>query len=279
MNFAQLARLTSRVLHVSFIRLKPGRSLPRAVRPSYRPAAWQAVLIAGLIGGVTGFGHAETFYSYVNRNGITVFSNYQPSAKEADKFEAHNLEREENRPDLLQFDENRYNRFDDLILKFSQQYEVEFNLVKSLILVESNFNPKARSPKGAMGLMQLMPGTAERFNVKYPYDPEENIRGGVSYLHFLMQLFAGDLKLVLSAYNAGENLVKRIKRIPDYRETQNYVKNIMEIYESIPPRTDEKDNDKFVVYTPGSRFFRYLDESGTLTLTNVDPPAGAQPTR
>lgn len=220
-------------------------------------------------------GLAEKFYSFTDRYGNTVFSNYKPTAKETETYQEIELKREDNRPDLLNFDEQRFNLFDDLIMKYSKALDVDYNLIKALIMVESNFNPRARSPKGAMGLMQLMPATAKRFEVANPYDPEENIRGGVKYLRILLAMFDGDLELTLSAYNAGENLVKKIKRIPNIKETKHYVADVIRIYGQAKARIPEE----IMVYTPHSVFYRYQDETGAIVLTNVDPPANAKPVK
>jgi soluble lytic murein transglycosylase-like protein len=100
-------------------------------------------------------------------------------------------------------------------------------LVHAVIAAESAYNPSAISPMGAVGLMQLMPATAQRFGVKNSYSPIENIRGGCSYLRYLMGLFDGNLSLVLAAYNAGEGAVQKYgNTIPPYVETQNYVKKV-----------------------------------------------------
>jgi hypothetical protein len=98
------------------------------------------------------------------------------------------------------------------------------------MLVESNFNPRAVSPKGARGLMQLMPGTARRFGVRDSFDPHENIRGGTTYLSELLSMFDGDLVRTLAAYNAGEGAVQRYRGVPPYRETQEYVRRTMLVY-------------------------------------------------
>jgi hypothetical protein len=218
---------------------------------------------------------AEKFYSYVNRSGCIVFSNHAPKDGEATTVKEIEIERDRDRPDLIQFDQNRLNQFDQLIMKYGTELEVDFNLIKALILVESNFNPRAVSPKGARGLMQLMPDTARRYGVFDLFDPEENLRGGVSHLRFLIDMFDGDLELVLSAYNAGENLVRKINRIPRIPETVKYVRKIVEIYGN----TKIRANEQFAVYTPGARFFRYYDQNGVLTLTNIDPPADARPVK
>ena len=110
-----------------------------------------------------------------------------------------------------------------LVANIARRHDVEPSLVDSVIRVESNYNPNAVSPKGAMGLMQLIPSTARRFGVNDTFHPAQNIEGGVKYLKYLMQLYNGDERLALAAYNAGEGAVAKYKGIPPYAETQNYV--------------------------------------------------------
>lgn len=120
------------------------------------------------------------------------------------------------------------NKYDHLISKASEKYNVESALVKAVIKAESNFNHQAVSPKGARGLMQLMPATATSLQVRDSFHPENNIEGGVRYLRYLLNLFKGDLSLALAAYNAGEAAVtKNHYSIPPYRETQNYVQRVL----------------------------------------------------
>ena len=109
-----------------------------------------------------------------------------------------------------------------LIEDASKRHDVDPLLVESVIKVESNFNARAVSPKGALGLMQLIPATARRFGVKDPFDAQQNIEGGVKYLKYLQQLY-GDDRLALAAYNAGEGAVAKYGAIPPYAETQSYV--------------------------------------------------------
>lgn len=116
-----------------------------------------------------------------------------------------------------------------LVRKLAPEYGVSPRLVMAVIRNESNFAPSAVSPKNAQGLMQLIPETSARFNVKKPFDPEENIRGGLSYLRWLLAYFEGNVELVVAAYNAGEGAVNRYKGIPPYAETRGYVKRIMSI--------------------------------------------------
>ena len=100
-------------------------------------------------------------------------------------------------------------------------------LVRAVIRVESNFDPNARSPKNAFGLMQLIPETSARFNVKKPFDPVQNVRGGLAYLRWLLAYFKGNVALVAAAYNAGERAVEKYHGIPPYAETRDYVQKVL----------------------------------------------------
>src|SRR5688572_21374887 len=118
-------------------------------------------------------------------------------------------------------------RFEPLVQEHSARQSLRPDLVRAVIQVESGFNPHARSPKGAMGLMQLMPATARDLGVRDAYDPGENIRGGTTYLRQLLDRFDGNEELALAAYNAGPGAVDRHGRqVPAYRETRDYVKKV-----------------------------------------------------
>jgi len=121
-------------------------------------------------------------------------------------------------------------KYGPLIQKASDKYKVDYSLVKAVIKAESNFNHKAVSPKGAQGLMQLMPKTASTLQVKDSFEPESNIEGGVKYLRYLMNVYNGHLPLALAAYNAGEKAVARYGGIPPYAETQGYVRRVLALY-------------------------------------------------
>jgi len=128
--------------------------------------------------------------------------------------------------------------YEDLISRASERYRVDSALVKAVIRAESNFNHRAVSPVGARGLMQLMPATAATLQVKDSFHPETNIDGGVRYLRYLMNLFNGNLPLVLAAYNAGENaVIRHNNRIPPYPETQTYVKRVLNYFNGYSKRS------------------------------------------
>lgn len=116
----------------------------------------------------------------------------------------------------------------ELVKKIAPEYRVPTQLVLAIIEAESNFDIVALSPKNAKGLMQLIPDTAARFNVRNPYDPAQNIRGGTAYLRWLLAYFEGDVTLVAAAYNAGEGTVERYRGVPPYVETRAYVRKIVD---------------------------------------------------
>lgn len=121
-------------------------------------------------------------------------------------------------------------KFHKIFEEVAKQFSLDPHLLKAVAKVESNFNPRAVSPKGALGLMQLIPSTAKLVGISDPFDPIENIYGGAKYLKMLLEEFK-DLKLSLAAYNAGPEAVRQYQGIPPYSETINYVKNVLYYYD------------------------------------------------
>lgn len=124
------------------------------------------------------------------------------------------------------------NSYEDLIRAASDRYDIDADLIRAVIRVESNFNSTARSTKGAMGLMQLMPETARLHNVLDAYEPSDNIEGGVRHLKMLLGRYQGDLQLSLAAYNAGSGAVEKYGGIPPFAETRDYVRRVLNHYDS-----------------------------------------------
>lgn len=130
-------------------------------------------------------------------------------------------------PQLFRADPTAYDR---LIQRVAAEHKVDFALVKAVMHVESAFNPYAKSDKGALGLMQLLPETAQRYGIDDIYDPTQNVVAGVKHLKFLLETFNNRQKLALAAYNAGENAVLRHRGVPPYPETQAYVRKVLQYH-------------------------------------------------
>ncbi|NOZ69222.1 MAG: lytic transglycosylase domain-containing protein [Deferribacteres bacterium] len=145
-------------------------------------------------------------------------------------------------------------RYDRIIREKSLKYNIEPSVIKAMISVESGWNPRAVSEKGALGLMQLMPSTARDMLINDPFDPEENIEGGVRYLRHLLNRFNGDLSLALAAYNAGPSRVEKSGGIPPIPETENYVIKVISRYKS------ERNI---------SRIYKVTFDDGTVLYTNT----------
>lgn len=137
---------------------------------------------------------------------------------------------------------------DGLVLPVAKSMKIDPDLAKAIISIESSRDTGALSKAGAMGLMQLIPETADRFGVKNPWDPRQNIRGGLRYLQFLLSYFEGDVDLALAGYNAGENAVDRHGGVPPYKETQNYIRKIRRLYKpkEHPYKAELKHRSKLI---------------------------------
>jgi soluble lytic murein transglycosylase-like protein len=166
-------------------------------------------------------------FVYVDKEGTMHFSN----APTHNRYRVYMKENSRSPTPMVKRLKADTDKYDHLIAESCRLYGIDFALVKAVIRAESSFDPYAISSKGAEGLMQLMPDTSKRLNVANPFDPQENIRGGVKYLKYLMDRFNNDLKLSLAAYNAGETIVAQVNGIPNYRETKNYVAEVLRYYQ------------------------------------------------
>jgi len=156
---------------------------------------------------------------------------------------------------------------DKLVQQTASRLHVDPELIHAIIRVESDYDPKAVSSKGAMGLMQLIPETAHRFGVVNAFDPKQNVEGGVNYLKYLLGVFGGDVALSLAAYNAGEHTVQRFGGVPAIPETQDYVRKVTSIYQTGEPAVRAKAAAK---EPPRAAITRYTDQYGVVHFTNVD---------
>jgi soluble lytic murein transglycosylase-like protein len=161
-----------------------------------------------------------------------------------------------------------------LVDTISANHGVDAALVRAVMKTESNFNRYAVSNKGALGLMQLIPSTGRRYGVRDFFDPQQNIDGGVRHLKFLLEKFNGDLDLSLAAYNAGENLVEKLGRVPSIPETTNYVRRIRAIYKKKSAPVVANAGSPAAA-TPGqesSKIFKTVDSRGVVHFSNIEPP-------
>lgn len=177
---------------------------------------------------------ADIYYHKRDFTGKHIYTNKKPKENGYKTFYTSTPVKKPEKTELKTKTTSYSENFDELIDLYSEKYRLDPMLVKAIIKVESNFNPNAVSPKGATGLMQLMPATARRHGVRNIYNVNENISGGTMYFSKLMNMFDYDLKLALAGYNAGENAVIRYNySIPPYKETQNYVKKVLHHYQAL----------------------------------------------
>ncbi|RJR22778.1 MAG: DUF4124 domain-containing protein [Nitrospiraceae bacterium] len=183
-------------------------------------------------------------YKYIDSNGVIHFTNV-PDGKGYTKI-------------LSESSSALNGPYDHIISNKSYKYNIEPAIIKAVITAESNWDPGAISRKGAIGLMQLMPTTAEDMRVSNPFDPEENIEGGTKYLRHLLNRFNGDLNLALAAYNAGPARVERNGGIPAIPETIQYIKKVNRIYSG----TSQKKN---------TQIYKVTYDDGSVLYTNTPP--------
>jgi soluble lytic murein transglycosylase-like protein len=176
--------------------------------------------------------HGASIYVYVSNSGNRLITDHpRPDLKGYKLLKRYGIDEngDSSSPRTNNFLRPVKSSFNDLIFSKADQIGLEPALLKAMVHVESAFNPNAISPKGAKGLMQLMPATAKRFGVVERGDPVESLEGGGQYMHYLLSLFNQDTRLALAAYNAGENAVTKYNGIPPYPETQDYVERVIEL--------------------------------------------------
>jgi soluble lytic murein transglycosylase-like protein len=207
-------------------------------------------------------------YSWRDANGHLVVANTPPSA--SGPVRSYAVPKSDAIRTTTRATSDRVLMYDGLITEHARLNDVRPDLVRAVVQVESAYNPYARSPKGAAGLMQLMPATAQRFGVKNAFNPEENVRAGVAYLRQLLNRYANNEELALAAYNAGPNAVDKYgENVPPYRETKNYVARIGGMTARPIERRDANHIYKVTETVNGRQVVRYTDKrpaSGAYTI-------------
>ncbi len=211
-----------------------------------------------LLGGLVSEARASSLYRWEDGDGVAHFTNAPTDARFRRVGALSGTAQ-----GWLRLPEAVHTRYRDDIREVAMRHGVAADLVEAVIRVESAFNPRAVSNKGAQGLMQLMPRTALALGVRNAFDPRENIDGGVRHLRYLLERYPGNTSLALAAYNAGEKAVDYYGGIPPYPETQQYVRKIL-------------GTSGPAGWTTRASIFRYTETDGTTTYSNI-PRGGAAP--
>jgi soluble lytic murein transglycosylase-like protein len=195
-----------------------------------------AIFFAAVLAATAAAAHPK-IYSYVDADGIRHYTDVPDN----NRYKLLALSSEDMTQSGQHYDLRilaRATQYDSIIEKAAVSAALEPNLLRAVIVVESGFNSRAVSKRGAVGLMQLMPATATRFGVSNPFDPKENVHGGARYLKFLIDRFGQNIRLALAAYNAGEEAVDRNGgQIPPFTETMAYVPRVLKIYQMLIEQT------------------------------------------
>lgn len=190
-----------------------------------------AYLLVLLVLGLLGDAAQADIYVYTDRNGVRRFTDTRPSTRHAVYLKTLAPPQKQRLSKSGGIPEAIANQYDALIHKAASSHQLPFSLIKSVIRAESAFNPVAVSPKGAKGLMQIMPKNYKTLAINDPFDPEQSIMGGAQYLKTMLQKFNGIVELALAAYNAGPDAVDRYNgQIPPFAETRNYVNKVIQFY-------------------------------------------------
>ena len=250
-------------------------------------------------------GRMTYLYTYYDRQGHLVINNLPPSFVRGRGLILKHVGVGRVRLAVTPAEMSKVLRSPELIAlvdRIAKSEGVDIYLARAIIQAESAFDYRARSRAGALGLMQLMPSTAERFGVLDPFDPRQNIEGGVKYLHWLEGYYKGDLTKVVAAYNAGEHAVDRYHGIPPYGETRAYVPKVLDLYRRHAVQPDphlagsmallKKGRGGFLVDEPrraatpsasaqapveaAAPIYQWVDAHGRLQITDQPPPRGAR---
>lgn len=238
-------------------------------------------------------------YTYYDRQGRLVINNLPPSYMKGQGLVLKHVGVGKVRLAITTAEMARALKSPELIAmvdEIASAEGVDMHLARAIIQAESAFNYKARSKAGALGLMQLMPSTAERFGVVDPFDPRQNISGGVKYLKWLHDYYQGDLTRVVAAYNAGEGAVNRHKGIPPFRETRAYVPKVLDLYQRKAVQPDPKLAGSMGLLQKGrggfkveeqktvpeptvqqraaTRIYQWTDANGRVQISDQPPPKG-----
>jgi len=247
-----------------------------------KPKPWVLALAAALaLRGGTAKPGVTYLYTYSDRNGTVVINNLPPSYVQGQGLTLRHvgvghvhlaMSRSEmakvlRSPELL-----------ELVDSIAVAEGIDPFLARAVIQTESAFYAKARSRAGALGLMQLMPQTAQRFGVVDPFDPRQNITGGVKYLRWLTDTFSGDLSKVVAAYNAGEGAVMKYRGIPPFAETRAYVPRVLELYAKRLVQPDPKAAGSMALLKKGRGGFQ-VDEASLAPASTLEADAGHGPSR
>lgn len=205
-------------------------------------------------------------YKYTNENGVICYTD-TPIDKKANRIHKDHANAPSKQKQGYRPDSKSTSDYHSIVHEKASNYNLDPSLIKAVITTESNWNSRAISRKGAMGLMQLMPATAVDMNVSNPLDPEENIEGGTKYLKYLLERFNGDLTLALAAYNAGPKTVEKFGYVPPISETKQYVNKVLSLYNGKMhyPSTgsDSVQNEKKT-----ERIYKIVLEDGSVLFTN-----------
>jgi len=200
-------------------------------------------------------------YKYVDEDGVVCYTD-APFGKTSQQIEGDKVSSDRQKADVLSRPD-----FSSYVHQAAAKYDLEPELIKAVITTESNGNHRAVSRKGAIGLMQLMPSTANDLNVMNPFNPEENIEGGTKYLKQLLERFNGNLTLALAAYNSGPKTVEKYGAVPPILETRQYVKKVFSLYNG-------KKNYVFTDMISSSQkqystIYKIVLDDGTILFTNA----------